>query len=143
MGWIAKRFQQTGRAKWGKTISAEKRKAPLRKITTVLRHRDSMFDSDFVELECGHQSRLTAISGLAVSNVSRPSHDPPSPRSPAPRLDGRGVVPRSRGALRGGGIALRERTSPFGCLYSPNGRRLFPQKGFPLCYNGLSVGEAD
>ena len=55
MGWIAKRFQQTGRAKWGKTISAEKRKAPLRKITTVLRHRDSMFDSDFVELECGHQ----------------------------------------------------------------------------------------
>jgi hypothetical protein len=57
MGWITNRFQQTGWAKWGKTISAEKRKAPLRKIVAVLRYRESMFDSDFVELECGHKVR--------------------------------------------------------------------------------------
>ncbi len=55
MGWITERFQQTGRAKWGKPISEEKKRAPLRKITNVIRYRDTMFEPDFVELECGHQ----------------------------------------------------------------------------------------
>ena len=57
MGWITKRFEQTGRAKWGKPISDEKRKAPLRKIVNVIRYRETMFDSDLVELECGHTVR--------------------------------------------------------------------------------------
>jgi hypothetical protein len=52
-GWITKRFGQN-RAKWGAPISAEKRKAPLRKIVHVIRTRQSLFDSDYVELECGH-----------------------------------------------------------------------------------------
>lgn len=56
MGWISKRFSQN-RYKWGKTISEEKRKAPLRKIVRVIRYREGLFDSDFVELECGHQVR--------------------------------------------------------------------------------------
>jgi hypothetical protein len=54
MGWITQKFQRTGRAKWGKTISDEKRKAPLRKIVAVLRYREGMFDCDTVEFECGH-----------------------------------------------------------------------------------------
>jgi hypothetical protein len=54
MGWITRKFQRTGRAKWGKTISDEKRQAPLRKIVSVLRYREGMFDCDTVELECGH-----------------------------------------------------------------------------------------
>jgi hypothetical protein len=54
MGWISKRFTHS-RAKWGKTISEDKRKAPLRKIVCVLRARESLFDSDYVELECGHK----------------------------------------------------------------------------------------
>lgn len=54
MGWISKRFMNN-RAKWGKTISEDKRKAPLRKIVHVIRARESLFDGDFVELECGHQ----------------------------------------------------------------------------------------
>lgn len=55
MGWISDRFQREGRAKWGKPMSEEKRRAPLRKIEHVIRHRRSMFEPDFVELECGHQ----------------------------------------------------------------------------------------
>ena len=56
MGWISTRFMRN-RAKWGKPISEEKRRAPLRKIVRVIRSRESLFDSDFVELECGHQTR--------------------------------------------------------------------------------------
>lgn len=55
MGWISRRFNQTGRSKWGPTISPDKRKAPLRKIVRVIRMRESLFDHDLVELECGHQ----------------------------------------------------------------------------------------
>jgi hypothetical protein len=51
MGWISSKFQRTGRAKWGKTISEQKRKAPLRKIVGVVRHRGGMFGSDAVALE--------------------------------------------------------------------------------------------
>lgn len=54
MGWISKRFMQNP-SKWGKPISAEKRRAPLRKIEYVIRGRVSLFDSDFVHLECGHE----------------------------------------------------------------------------------------
>lgn len=55
MGWIAHRFGTQNRYKWGKPISAEKRRAPLRKIVHVVRYRASMFDADRVELECGHE----------------------------------------------------------------------------------------
>ena len=54
MGWISKRFNSTGRSKWGKPISEEKRRAPLRKIVRVIRGRQGLFDHDYVELECGH-----------------------------------------------------------------------------------------
>lgn len=53
MGWITTRFMQN-RSKWGKTVSEEKRRAPLQRIVRVLHHRESMFDADRVELECGH-----------------------------------------------------------------------------------------
>ena len=56
MGWISNRFQRNP-SKWGKPISEAKRRAPLRKIVRVIRYRDNMFDSDFVELECGHRVR--------------------------------------------------------------------------------------
>ena len=67
MGWITNRFDQTGRAKWGKPISPEKRRAPLRKIVAVIRYRHGMFDSDFVELECGH--RVSAYGDLRARCV--------------------------------------------------------------------------
>jgi hypothetical protein len=54
MGWISKRMMRN-RAKWGPPISAEKRRAPLRRIEYVIHPRRSMFDSDFVRLECGHE----------------------------------------------------------------------------------------
>jgi hypothetical protein len=54
-GWITRRFHSTGRAKWGRPVAEAKRHAPLRRIAQVLRPRASMFDSDWVELECGHQ----------------------------------------------------------------------------------------
>ena len=57
MGWISDKFQREGRAKWGKPISADKRRAPLRKIVAVVHGRTSLFDSDLVELECGHTAR--------------------------------------------------------------------------------------
>lgn len=53
MGWISKRFMRS-RAKWGATVSEEKRKAPLRRIVRIVRSRSSLFDSDTVEFECGH-----------------------------------------------------------------------------------------
>jgi hypothetical protein len=52
-GWISRRFMRN-RAKWGSPVSEEKRRAPLRRIAAVIRHRDGMFDCDGVLLECGH-----------------------------------------------------------------------------------------
>lgn len=57
MGWISKRFATQNRYKWGAPMSAEMRRAPLRKIVAVLRHRDGLFDHDWVALECGHEGR--------------------------------------------------------------------------------------
>ncbi len=54
MGWISDRMMQS-RSKWGRPISDEKRRAPLRKIVHVVRYRASMFDNDRVALECGHE----------------------------------------------------------------------------------------
>lgn len=55
MGWISSRFMRS-RAKWGRTVSPEKRRAPLRGIVRVIRPRDSLFGSDRVELACGHEA---------------------------------------------------------------------------------------
>ena len=66
MGWISSKFMRS-RAKWGATISEEKRKAPLRKIVHVIRYRQTMFDGDFVELECGHKT--TAYGDLRARCV--------------------------------------------------------------------------
>ena len=55
MGWISKRFM-CNRAKWGRPIDPEKRKAPLVAIAYVIRPRESLFDHDFVKLECGHEA---------------------------------------------------------------------------------------
>lgn len=54
MGWISDRFMQN-RGKWGKTVSPDKRRAPLRRIVHVIRSRESLFGDDYVELECGHE----------------------------------------------------------------------------------------
>ena len=54
-GWISKRFMRN-RAKWGAPIASEKRRAPLRRIVVVLRHRGGMFEPDRVVLECGHEA---------------------------------------------------------------------------------------
>lgn len=56
MGWISKRFLERG-GKWGRPVDERKRKAPLRKIVSVLVARADMFGSDLVELECGHRMR--------------------------------------------------------------------------------------
>lgn len=55
MGWISERFMRS-RAKWGRTMDPDKRKAPLVLIAYVIRPRDGLFDSDFVKLECGHET---------------------------------------------------------------------------------------
>ena len=55
MGWISNRFAQN-RYKWGRPVSEEKRRAPLRAIVVVLRGREGLFDTDWVELECGHRT---------------------------------------------------------------------------------------
>lgn len=54
MGWISKRFMRS-RAKWGRTMAEEKRRAPLKRIMGVIRHRNGLFNSDRVVLECGHE----------------------------------------------------------------------------------------
>jgi hypothetical protein len=54
-GWISARFMRS-RAKWGAPMSEEKRRAPLRRITYVIRHRAHMFEADRVVLECGHEA---------------------------------------------------------------------------------------
>lgn len=56
MGWISTRFMQS-RAKWGRTVSEEKRRAPLREIAYVIRPRTGLFDSDTVMLACGHRAQ--------------------------------------------------------------------------------------
>lgn len=53
-GWISRKFMRN-RAKWGAPVSEEKRKAPLRKIISIIRHRSGMFEADYVMLECGHE----------------------------------------------------------------------------------------
>ena len=53
MGWIADRHM-----KQGGSINrnpAKQRKGPLRQIVAILRVGKGMFDSNWVELECGHQ----------------------------------------------------------------------------------------
>lgn len=53
MGWISKRFNRN-RAKWGKPMSPEKRKAPLRRIEYVIHPQTGLFGTATVMLECGH-----------------------------------------------------------------------------------------
>lgn len=67
MGWISSRFQRNGGAKWGKPVSDEKRRAPLRRIARVVRYRESLFDADLAELECGH--RVLAYGDLRARCV--------------------------------------------------------------------------
>jgi hypothetical protein len=45
-----------GRVKWGRPVAEGKRRAPLRKIVGIVRHRNGMFDSDRALLECGHEA---------------------------------------------------------------------------------------
>jgi hypothetical protein len=61
MGWISNRMMRN-RTKWGAPISDEKRRAPLRLIVGILRHRDGMFDTDRVVLECGHEAEAWGTS---------------------------------------------------------------------------------
>jgi hypothetical protein len=77
MGWISKRFATQNRYKWGKPISQEKRRAPLRKIAYVIRHRTSLFDHDRVMLECGHEAvafgEIRARCVRCLEEIERPS----------------------------------------------------------------------
>lgn len=55
MGWISKRCKETGRSIGTGPKGAQK--WPLRKIVAVLRTGITMFESDWVRLECGHEGR--------------------------------------------------------------------------------------
>ncbi len=55
MGWISKRAHMTGSSIGGNPAkSALTARYPLRKIVRTLRHSESLFDYDTVEMECGH-----------------------------------------------------------------------------------------
>ncbi len=53
MGWISARHNRTG-GSIGSTKGLVFKDKPLRKIKYVIRYAESMFDRDFVMLECGH-----------------------------------------------------------------------------------------
>lgn len=55
MGWISKRHMETG-GSIGTGPRPETLKYPLRKIVCVLRTGTTMFDTDWVKLECGHEA---------------------------------------------------------------------------------------
>jgi len=52
MGWISDRHMQNGGSIGG--MKGMKHRGPLRKIVRVLLHSSSIFESESVELECGH-----------------------------------------------------------------------------------------
>lgn len=54
MGWISARANKTGTSLYS---GGPKRKGPLRKIVKTLRVGTTIFESDRVELECGHEGR--------------------------------------------------------------------------------------
>lgn len=54
MGWIHKRHMEQG-GSIGTGPRGGKHKGPLRKITQVFRSSTSLFDTDWVLLECGHE----------------------------------------------------------------------------------------
>lgn len=53
MGWISQRCSRTGHSIGG-TNGMTFKDMPLRKILYVIRRSESMFEPDWVYLECGH-----------------------------------------------------------------------------------------
>jgi len=56
MGWISERHMRRGGSIGGCKGMIFKDK-PLRKIEYVIRYAESIFDRDYVMLECGHTTR--------------------------------------------------------------------------------------
>jgi hypothetical protein len=56
MGTRSESYRRTRRRGAG-GLGASKKGAPLRKVVTVLRPQDNIFDKALVKLECGHQVR--------------------------------------------------------------------------------------
>jgi hypothetical protein len=58
MGWISKRHMQTGGSIGGKQRGKTypKKGAPLRRIVAVLVPSTSLFEANWVALECGHEA---------------------------------------------------------------------------------------
>jgi len=54
MGWISDRHMRDG-GSMGTGPEKGIGRYPLRKIVRVLGHARTMFDTDYVELECGHK----------------------------------------------------------------------------------------
>jgi hypothetical protein len=54
VGWISDRHMKNGGSLYS---GGPKRKGPLRKIVKTLRVGTTIFESDRVELECGHEGR--------------------------------------------------------------------------------------
>lgn len=56
MGWISKRHMQTGGSIGGNPRKCrETNRYPLRKIAMVIRHGGGIFETNWVEFECGHE----------------------------------------------------------------------------------------
>jgi hypothetical protein len=53
---------QHGKPYRARAISRHKNGYPLRKIVRVLMHARHMYDSQLVELECGHQAHASATA---------------------------------------------------------------------------------
>lgn len=60
MGWISNRHMRSGGSIGGCDGMVFKDK-PLRKIVSVIRYAESIFDRDFVVLECGHLARAAGL----------------------------------------------------------------------------------
>ena len=60
MGWITNRRNQTGRGIGGTRGQSMTAKGPLVTIKYRYRYAESMFDRDYVRLECGHNGDATS-----------------------------------------------------------------------------------
>lgn len=58
-GWISQRAMRGNRI--GGKASPEKNKQPLRKIEYVEHYSESMFEPNYVKLECGHMAHAWGL----------------------------------------------------------------------------------
>lgn len=55
MGWISDRHMRSGGSIGPGGLSARKKGAPLRKIVRIINPANSIFETAWVEFECGHE----------------------------------------------------------------------------------------